>query len=423
MNTTKLQRFTLLILLCGLVCIVSAKAQQGRFRVTLNGYLVNHETYEGVTLDGSGDELTLVSHVGKVDSSGRLTPIIWGLIFTSVMRDQHTGGGFPNNTPWLRTAPIANANPPAVLFEDDIVQNTNAALIIPTIWEWDGVGNLNLMRSYADAIDDNRGGLTTEVARMVRTPSPLELSKYLRDGTSMGINYTRTLGYGFPQDRPVGMKTAGNQFGFTPQALVLTFQAADYISRTNFGKGMGIVPVRYVDASGLAGDYTLFLQVERLDNPADCPANLTSTFTGNAELTTTNRNAAGPFSSPISLAVEFTDCRTAMRITNFSTITNTSQTQLGQNTSTITMTGGGTGTFDFSSGRLEIPMTLGFRNSLQVFGNSTLPLRLAAEGPNKKNAQDGSVTFVGTGTFAGGALNGSQGTVRVTGSFSPRPRP
>ena len=423
MNTTKLQRFGLFILLCGLVSIVSVKAQQGRFRVTLNGYLVNQQTNEGITLDGSGDELTLVSHVGTVDSAGRLSRVIWGNSFTSIMRGLQRGNGFPSNTPWARTAPVANANPPAALFEGDIVQNTSAALIIPTIWEWDGVSNLNLMRNYADAIDRDRDTLTRSVAGTIRTPPPLELGRFLREGSSWGISNTMLLGYGFPQDRPIGMQTAGNQFGFTPQVLVLTFQAADFISRTNFGNGMGIVPVRYVDASGLQGDYTLFLQVERLDNMPSCPASLTSTFTGNGELTTTNKNAAGPFSSNISLAVEFTDCRTSIRITNFSPITNSSQTQLGQNTSTITMTGGGTGTFDSSTGRIDIPITLGLRNSLQIFGNSTLPLRLVAEGPNKKNPQDGSVTLVGTGTFAGGALNGSTGTVRVTGSFSPRPRP
>lgn len=421
MNTTKLQRFALFILLCGLISIVSVKAQQGRFRVTLNGYLVNQQTNDGITLDGSGDELTLVSHVGTVDSSGRLNRIIWGNIFTSIMRGLQRGNGFPNNTPWLRTSATINANPPAALFEGDIVQNTNAAVIIPTIWEWDGVSNLNLMRNYADAIDRDRDALARSVVGTINTPPPLELVKFLKDGNSVGINNTMLLGYGFPQDRPIGMNTAGSQFGFTPQVLVLTFQAADFISRTNFGRGMGIVPVRYVDASSLQGDYTLFLQVERLDNMPSCPAALTSTFTGSGELTTTNKNATGPFSSNITLAIEFADCRTSIRITNFSPITNTSQTQLGQNTSTITMTGGGTGTFDSSTGRLEIPITLGLRNSLQVFGNSTLPLRLAAEGPNKKNAQDGSVTLVGTGTFAGGALNGSQGTVRVSGSFSPRP--
>jgi len=150
---------------------------------------------------------------------------------------------------------------------------------------------------------------------------------------------------------------------------------------------------------------------------------LTSTFTGRAELTTNNRDASGPYLSNINLTVEFTNCRANIGITAFPAIANTSDTRIGPNTSTITMTQGGFGTFDPSNGSIVIPITLGLENSQRLFGNSTLPLRLAAEGaPDAKNPDTGIVTLRGTGIFMGGALGGYEGTITVTGSFSPRPR-
>ena len=87
------------------------------------------------------------------------------------------------------------------------------------------------------------------------------------------------------------------------------------------------------------------------------------------------------------------------------------------------MTQGGFGGFDSSNGRIVLPITLRLENSNIFLGNSTLPLTLVAAGAaDMKNPDTGSVTLRGTGTFVSGALNGSQGTLTVTGTFSPRPR-
>jgi hypothetical protein len=69
MNTKKLRRFTLFILLCGLFCIVSlsVNAQRANFRVTLNGFKVGQQSFEGArVVDGVGDEVSFVSHVATV---------------------------------------------------------------------------------------------------------------------------------------------------------------------------------------------------------------------------------------------------------------------------------------------------------------------------------------------------------------------
>jgi Ricin-type beta-trefoil lectin domain-like len=148
---------------------------------------------------------------------------------------------------------------------------------------------------------------------------------------------------------------------------------------------------------------------------------LTSTFAGTGNLRTTHPRAPGPFPSGINLTVKFTGCRANISITNFPPLTNSSENP--PNTATLTMSGGGSGSFASSNGRIIIPITLSLENSNTLFGNSTLPLVLAAEGvADMKNADTGIVTLRGTGTFMGGALGGFQGTLTVTGSFSPRPR-
>ncbi len=177
--------------------------------------------------------------------------------------------------------------------------------------------------------------------------------------------------------------------------------------------------MHYVDAPGMDGDYILFLKVERTDNLPDCAANLTSVFNGSAVMTLTiPGQKPRTFTEPISLPVEFTDCRRSIRITNFPAITTVQyQTPLGPNTTTVTQSGGGTGSITQANGDLRIPITLGFVHTYRALGNSTLTLNLT--GTESEN-----FTLDGSGTFSGGYLGtvGSTATVRITGSFSPRPR-
>lgn len=157
---------------------------------------------------------------------------------------------------------------------------------------------------------------------------------------------------------------------------------------------------------------------------APCPAidPLTSIFTGTGELRTTNSFARGPFLFNVSWIVVFTHCRANIRITSVEPMTNSSDLVFGSNTSTITLTQDGAGSFNSLNGHTTIPITLGWENSFPRLGNSTLRLRLMAEGIPAYNPDTGILTLRGTGTFAGGLSNSSQGTLTITGTFSPRPR-
>lgn len=254
----------------------------GRYRVTLNGFFVNHQTNQGlltawdavtfypswqiVNVAGEPSHLTHRQETSTIGSTpennvrGGRGSTRGGLI---------TGDGFPTQTPWQRTIAI-NANygpatiPPTVYFEGEITQNTNAAYIIPTIWVAVGPSNMDLMGAYASQLNHDLPALGRAVARIIRGPQPLRLDSYLRPGASMGLNISMRLRLAVPQKRPIGMQPERDQFGFIPQVLVLTYDSAEFLARTDFGNGIGVVPVRYVDPQSFGGDYTLYLQVERM---------------------------------------------------------------------------------------------------------------------------------------------------------------
>jgi hypothetical protein len=411
----------------------------GSFRVTLNGYSVNHQTRDNAfETDGVGDEVTLVFNTAIIDSTGRFVPRRWGNIFSSFMGQQPrneiragtgserggliTGDGFPTATPWRRLTPTNPGVPPNVLFDGELTQRTNAALIVPTIWETDNTETLRA--TFASAIERDRPSITSSVVGMI-AGSAREVAGPL-PGSSLGIGNTVTLGrgplgLGQVDDRPIGMTTLGGGFGFTPQALVLTYNVARELARADFGFGRGVIPMRYTDDRSLEGDYTLFIQVEELGGMASapCAANFTATFNGTATMTTTNENARGPFTSDLRLALSFEDCGATVRITDFPPISVTFGTPVGDNTTTVTMPSGGTGHLEY--GRMDVPVALRFGNTILAAGTSFADMTLSTSSPGGSPLRDGNITLVGLGRFRGGFLNGSNCTITAAGTISPAP--
>lgn len=411
------------------------------FRVTLNGYRVEHQTRDdALERDGVGDEVSLVLDLATIDSSGRFEPRRWGNIFSSLMGQQPrneiragtgsdrggliTGDGFPTATPWRRLTPVNPGIPPNVLFEGELTQGANAALIIPTIWEWDNTGALRT--AFADALERDRPAITSSVRRMISSSLPTSSESFVLPGSSLGIGNTVTLGHGplglgQVDDRPIGMRALDGNYGFTPQALVLTYNSARELARMDVGFGRGVIPVRYQDDRGLEGDYTLFIQVEETSAlpSGPCAPALSATFNGTATMTTTNDNARGPFTSDLRLSLSFEDCRATLRITEFPPISVTFPTPIGDNTTTVTMPSGGTGTF--ATGRIDIPVSLRFGNTIAAGGTSVADMTLSTGSSGGSPLRDGSVTLVGSGRFRGGFLNGSTCNLIVSGTITPAP--
>lgn len=411
------------------------------FRVTLNGYRVDHQTRDdALERDGVGDEVSLVLDLATVDSSGTFELRRWGNIFSSLMGQQPrneiragtgsdrggliTGDGFPTATPWRRLTPVNPGIPPNILFDGELTQGANAALIIPTIWEWDNTGALRT--AFADALERDRPAITSTVRRLISSSLSAAPESFVLPGSSLGIGNTVTLGHGplglgQVDDRPIGMRTLDGNYGFTPQALVLTYNSARELARADFGFGRGVIPVRYQDDRSLEGDYTLFIHVEETSSlpSGPCAPALSATFTGTATMTTTNDNARGPFTSDLRLSLSFEDCRATLRITEFPPISVTFPTPIGDNTTTVTMPSGGAGTF--AAGRMDIPVSLRFANTIAAGGTSVADMTLATASPGGTSLRDGSVTLVGSGRFRGGFLNGSTCSLTVTGTIAPAP--
>ena len=411
------------------------------FRVTLNGYRVEHQTRDdALERDGVGDEVSLVLDLATIDSTGRFVPQSWGNSFSSLMGQQPrneilagtgsdrggliTGDSFPNATPWRRLTPVNPGIPPNILFEGELTQGANAALIIPTIWEWDNAGELRA--AFADALERDRPAITSAVTRMISSPRPAVTESFVMSGSSLGMGNTVTLGHGplglgQVDDRPIGMRVLRDNYGFTPQAMVLTYDGARVLARADVGFGRGVIPMHYRDDSSLEGDYTLFIQVDDIGAlpSGPCAPPLSATFTGTATMTTTNENARGPFTSDIRLSLSFENCRATLRITDFPPLSVTFDTPVGRNTTTVTMPSGGTGAF--AAGSIDIPVSLRFANSIPAAGTSVADMTLSTAGSGGSALRDGSVTLVGSGRFRSGFLNGSTCSLSVTGTIAPAP--
>ena len=269
---------------------------RGRFRVTLNGFTVNRETWDdALERDGKRDEVFFV-YAARVFNAAKEQLSDSGVLQSRVMGDINrddwrttrvqagsasdlggllTGDNFPGDAPWVRNAEPEGDRLPLLLWEGELAAGGNTVVVVPTLWEWDGepdflskVHNLfgapvNFLASaLGDAItpvsgeDYTNGGSTVFRQAIVRVNAEGELGS--------NVSLSRNV-LGDPKDRPIGMLDAGSDgFRFAPLALRLGYEGASEIARTNFGRGNGVVLLRYRDPDFLKGDYTLYVQVERL---------------------------------------------------------------------------------------------------------------------------------------------------------------
>jgi hypothetical protein len=153
---------------------------------------------------------------------------------------------------------------------------------------------------------------------------------------------------------------------------------------------------------------------------------LLATFASTATLTTTNAAAAGPFARSVSLgALFFHYQHTTLSVTAFPTITvGPFQTPLGSNTTTVTMSSGGQGTYDPATGLLTVSLTLHFHHTIGLAGDSDLPLTLSTESMAPKGSRlsaTGAITLAGSGFFQGGFLGGDRASLALAGTITPHP--
>jgi hypothetical protein len=261
-----------------------------RFRVTINGFACHRPTFDDETQrDGVDDEVFVQADLSLYGSDGaRNQPSVQSAVigdtngFPARVRGGSgssifggNGGFHENDTfpadgrPWARTSEVGTDRPPMLVWEGELTQYQNGLLIIPSIWEWDGDVSLELNRY---------------VAALATTWSDREVEAAMQRAISAGGNLTspptsrlRSLFQevrvskafpGDPKNRPIGMTERGDYYTYNPHPLVLTYDSADYIAKSNNNDlGRGVVAVEFSDDARLRGLYSLYIQVEKLPAP------------------------------------------------------------------------------------------------------------------------------------------------------------
>jgi len=264
----------------------------GRYRVAINGFRVQAETWDDVwQWDGKHDEVFVSTAVSVLSKDG--TEILHSQPTSPVMGDTYnqagriqagsagdrgglkTGDSFPSDTPWLRGTPIDPARdwPPCSVWEGELADGENVLVLTPTIWEWDPGGDpwsgwINWADQVAKSLGPKVGDLIGGTAKAVTDAISLGLDaavKMFDVGGPMGNSGSR----------PIGMQQTGDPkgttFQFNPQVFTLNYRTAELLVASEpSGRGKGVLALRFVEHPYFRGDYMLYVQVEKIGGaPAD----------------------------------------------------------------------------------------------------------------------------------------------------------
>jgi len=293
----------------------------GRYRVTVNGIHVNRETWDtALQTDGKGDEVfvavdvrDLVNGTNPVGPPNTVNTLVYGdtngfpwRIRAGSRSPQggiRSGDNIPDGpAPWAYAGMAQQNSLPLFVWEGTLVDGRDSVLIVPSIWEQDRtdkfVAVYNQVSSDVGSVADvagstlkplwdlwNSGAIDTSlfngvVFGMAWIPGlPPRMSQLIDQvmkdvnrqalnglasiANWLGAEVTRVVGES--KDRPIGMVESGGKYVFDPPVITLNYRYAEAKSSvTPSQPGRGVVELRYVDAPRLAGDYTLYLQIEKL---------------------------------------------------------------------------------------------------------------------------------------------------------------
>jgi hypothetical protein len=270
----------------------------GRYRVVMNGFRCNTETLDDMMqFDGKRDEVFISYSIRCLDKNGQMigrektgqSPIMGdtlnqpnriGAGSASTNGGIRTGDGFPSASPWIRSIPLSSARdyPPMVLWEGELTQGENVVFITPTIWEWDDAASQNLVEGGLQWLNDTDAQFGAKAKTIVTGVYPVAGPVF--DAVSLGIKTANTLfgvsgPIGNSGSRPIGFEQDldkdpnGKAFSFRPKVVALTRDVAEaLIAQGSFDADKGRVDVIYSEHKHFQGNYTLYLQVERVNVPS-----------------------------------------------------------------------------------------------------------------------------------------------------------
>lgn len=250
-----------------------------RYRVTLVGFRVNRETYDTfLETDGKGDEIRLAAEVQEFGPNGEpvaatreVKSVVYGDRNTfpsriaagsrSAQGGLKTGDVVPaGGEPWVRRGAPQGDRLPMLLWEGELRTNQNMVAISPTVWELDSDDLLNAPANAVIGLGDLVKSVGP-IASMI--PGVGGLSRALMNVTKPAAAFATNVKE--RGNRPVGLASAAGKLSFTPSVVGLTTTTAELVIAGQGGaRSPGVIEVRYADSEDLKGDYSLFLQVERL---------------------------------------------------------------------------------------------------------------------------------------------------------------
>jgi hypothetical protein len=270
--------------------------QRARFRVTLTGFSCQHETIDTLLeVDGRRDEVYIDSNVwaiertrGVVSHTSRRSVVMGDTSVSNPPRVRagtasserggiRSGDQVPNSQPWrLSGTKVEDDRLPMLIWEGELVQGPNgpenAAVIMPTIWEWDGADQL--ARRWTSLLN-----ITFHSPNIAppNTESPMVELDIRFGGDSQWRGHPERSSYsdapiylGGAADRPIGLgyNAGSRSYVFSPRAILLNYQIADRaINHPYTNNGAGVIEIDYAEAAddrNTTGSYSLFLLIERL---------------------------------------------------------------------------------------------------------------------------------------------------------------
>lgn len=300
----------------------TATLGQNYYRVTVKGFTCNRQTNDDMLeRDGKGDEIyfssmsVMVNNIGKTipSTSVRNRTRTMGDVYKRALEEKRVIAGsasgnlggivtldnVPIAEPWKNNQMASGDLLPFVLWEGNLMPNSDYVMIAPSIMEYDGpddfltnfwhnslVGKLFhlpydvvklpyelVTRGPIDYIndrilynyDESTPGIFPAPSVMQQFPNQFFKLNYaaMNDEQKQDFVANNKVKVNLPADRPIGVE---NGDFVNPFQIRLNNASAKQISSIDFGYGKGIISIRYRDRDELKGDYTVFIAIENLQD-------------------------------------------------------------------------------------------------------------------------------------------------------------
>jgi hypothetical protein len=272
-------------------------SHSGRYRIVLNGFSVTHETHDDIlNRDGKRDEVYGSAFVQVFDRKTQtqiqnpqiLKSLVYGDVNGQAGRVQagtasdqggiETGDHVPGNyDPGSQTASQPSTQTfPLVLFEGPLTDGSEAVVVRPVLWEWDGDGRHFQTWSQFFTSSDPAGTIKSSLVQQAITTPGLN---FILGGVLPNMSGIQDWNYvtydiGAGQDRPIGMQPNAARAAHLPEwtdhILVFTREKIESALSSAYQVGSpGVVGIPLTDANpegnvAYDGDYTMYVRVERL---------------------------------------------------------------------------------------------------------------------------------------------------------------